>query len=197
MATNENGADGADTIEKELEGDVAIDHVDSIDPESATPEQVKDLIAKSKTLAAQKAHWKKSAVDPVTGKKYRDIAPKAPLVIPPPHNTEGDKKADERLSRLEQSEEKRTFGHAHGLSPEEVDNVFASAKGLGIDPKAALEKPFVKAGIAEIRRAVRVDGATPGPSSRSPVVEGKSFKDMKPEDRRANFGKVVQGLQKR
>lgn len=184
-----------DENERGLEADVTLPA--EIDPATATPEQVAELQKTVKTLEAQKGHWKKNAINPTSGKKYRDEAPKAPVVTPPATTTDEGKETVERLSRLEQSEEKRQFGSAHNLSPEAVDEVFAAATGLKITPEKALERPFVKAGLEALHRQQRVNGATPGSSHRSPTVEGKTFAELKPEDRKANFGKVVAGLQKK
>jgi len=95
------------------------------------------------------------------------------------------------MARLETSEEKRQFGHAHGLSPEETDHVFAYATGMNVKPQEALDKPFIKSGLSAIRAQQRADQATPGPSARSPRVEGKTFSEMTADERRKNFTTVV------
>ena len=169
------------------------------DVNNASPEEVEKLVKANQTLLAQKKHWRQKAMDPATGKPYETLLTEARAHSqpnnPPPKDQEPE--TDVRIQRLELSEEKRQFGHAHSLAPEEADSVFAFAQGLGLKPKEALEHPFVKSGIAALRNEAKAANATLGPSSRSPVVEGKTFGEMSIDEKRKNFGKVVQHLNNR
>lgn len=166
----------------------AIDLFKDIDPTQALPaEKVAEVLSIAKTLQFQKKHWRTKATD--------KPAPPNPLKPVPQANesavTEG------RVAALEQAEEKRQFGHANNLAPDETDHVFAHAAGSGMKPLEALNSPFIKAGLEAFRAAKQSDAARPGPSNRSPRVEGKSFGEMKREDRQKNFGAVVAGLTKK
>lgn len=156
------------------------------DPKDLTPEEISAIRDNSRTQHALASHWRKKA---------KDSAPApAPNNSTPAPSAGGGEGTDARVAKLEQAESKRQFGHQHSLSPEETDHVFAYAQGIGKKPDEVLEHPFIKNGLDAMRRASRASGATPGPSSRSPQVEGKSFKDMTPEERKKNFPKISSSL---
>lgn len=168
-----------------------------------SPEELKAKLDKANKQLQDairiKQNWRSKAIDPATGKPYKDLldeASKSNQVKDPPQNEE-NKATAERLARLEQTEEKRTFGYQNNLSPEEADQVFAYAKGMGISPKDALEKPFVKSGIETIRTQRKAESAIPGSSFRSPKIEGRSFAELKPEDRKKSFAEVSRVFQKK
>lgn len=164
-----------------------------------TAEELKAKLAKANSNLTEairtKQNWRGKAVDPKTGKDYKTLFEEAQASTNKPTPTQPEPiapAADERIKRLEMAEDKRQFGHAHGLSPEETDHVFAFAQGTGIKPKDALESAFIKNGLEAMRRQAKVDAATLGPSSRSPIVEGKTVKEMTSEERKKNFGKIVE-----
>lgn len=163
-----------------------------IDPAKATPEQIAELVKAGQTLLGQTKHWSKKA-------KELAAKPANEKIIKPNTITEPDvvKELQDNVQRLNVVEEKRQFGHTNNLSPEETDEVFAYSQGAGIKPKDALTKPFVKSALESIRSQRQADGATPGPSSRSPLVDGKPFNELKREDKIKNFEKLVQSKQRR
>lgn len=187
---NQSGTAGANTGDGENDKELTLPEVD---PTAATPEQVEQLVTVAKTALGQKAHWRAKAIDPETGKPFKELleATKSTLPTKPPTPAELTPEADARLKRLEMSEEKRQFQFANNLTPEEADNVFAVASGMGIKPSEALTHPFVKSGLEALRQTNKARSATLSPSSRSPVVEGKSFKDMDAKERAKNFSQVV------
>lgn len=152
---------------------------------------IKQLQQTAATALAQKKHWRGKAIDPATGTPYKDIA--ATRKQDNGNTTTSEPSALEKdVAGLKLSEEKRQFGHANSLSPEETDTAFSLAQGMGKKPSDVLDLPFFKAGLESTRRTARNAGATPGPSGRAPVVvEGKAFKDMTPEERQKNFSGVV------
>jgi hypothetical protein len=176
-------ADDLKPSDADLEG---LDLFKDIDPTKATPEQVAELVKTGKTLLFQKKAWRTKAEAKVNTQDNPPLKPQPPAG--------GNKETDDRLTKLEQSEEKRQFGFSHSLSPEETDSVFAFAQGTGKKPEDVLGHPFVKSGIDALRTQARAANGVPGSSNRSPKVEGKSFRDMKPEDRSKHFGAVVEGL---
>lgn len=161
------------------------------DPANPTPEEAKAAVTVAQSALAQKKHWRDQAVDPATGKKYRDLvkAPPAPVTTPSPEAP--PPKVEERVIHLEQAEEKRQFGYSHKLSPEEVDRVFATAKGMGKKPAEVLDDPFVKSGIEALRTSERNRSNIPGPSRRVPVVDGKPLGDMNVKERQKNWQKIT------
>lgn len=91
------------------------------------------------------------------------------------------------VKKLEMIEAKRQFGYENSLSPEETDFVF---KFGGNKPdKTVLENPFVKSGLEGFRASKRVESNTPGSTSRSPIFQGKEFKDMTEDERRNSYEK--------
>lgn len=162
-----------------------------IDPANTTPEQVAELVKAGQTLLGQTKHWYKKGKSPVVVEPPLKTNP-APTAEP-----EAMAKLQADVSSLKTVEEKRRFGHVHSLSPEETDNVFAYAQGTGKKPSEALNDPFIKSGLQSMREQANADGAIPGPSSRSPLVDGKPFSEMKRDDKVKNFGKYVAASQKR
>lgn len=183
-------------------GSSAMDSIDDsklpkfseIDPATATPEVVAEVVQAAQTLLGQRKHWHAKAIDPETKKPFSEIVTelkKKPPQDTPPRSPSADPAIDERLSRVEQAEEKRQFGHKNNLAPEETDHLFAYAKGMGKKPEEVINDAFFKGGLDNFRQTSRNNGATPNPSHRAPTVEGKTFGQMKPEERRNNFEKVV------
>ena len=92
---------------------------------------------------------------------------------------------------LKLENEKRNFQYTNNLSPAETDKVFALAKGMSKSPDEILKDDFVSAGIEGLRAKAKQDDATPMPSvSSATVVSGKTWGDMKPEERKQNWEKV-------
>lgn len=196
MTENHNGtADDLKTGD-ELQ-DVEL-NLKEIDPDTATPEQVAQLIKYGQTAAAQKNHWKSKAIDPDTHKPYKELwaAAKTPSQPNEPKAPAASADAGDDLHKtvaeLKIANEKRDFGYRNQLSPEETDTVYALAHGKGKKPEDILEDNFFKAGLDASRKAAQTAAATPGSSPRAPRVEGKTFKEMNMKDREKNFHAVVE-----
>ena len=69
-------------------------------------------------------------------------------------------------------------------------DTFVNALYRGEDAAKALDHPFVKSGLEAMRAQARNSSATPGPSSRLPKVEGKSWSDLDAKGRKENFPKM-------
>lgn len=164
---------------------------------SVPPEKVVALKTGVKTLSAQKKHWRNEAIDPATGRKWKDIAADAGKINnnakPPEQKPVGgeDKGLTDRVSAIEHSEEKRKFGYEKNLSPEAVDRIFAYAAGIGKKPAEVLEDPFIKGGLETFNASVNNSKNTLKPSGRAPVVGGKSFNQLNENERRDNWGKIT------
>lgn len=172
---------------------VDVGDINTIPDDSAPPEKVQALKKGVQTLSAQKKHWRDEAIDPVTGKKWKEIAAQRTIITPqkPPEPTGSDPEMGKRVASLEQVEEKRQFGHEHNLSPEETDRVFIFAQGAGKKPAEVLKDPFIESGLKSMRSANRSSSATPRPSNRNPIVGDKKFADLSDAERRDNWGKVT------
>ena len=104
---------------------------------------------------------------------------------PLPSKAGYDDEVIQSVKKLEVIEAKRQFGYENSLSPEETDFLFKFTGGK--PDKTVLENPFVKSGIEGFRASKRVEDNTPSSTSRSPVFQGKEFKDMSDDERKSSF----------
>lgn len=114
-----------------------------------------------------------------------------------PRITKPEPKNDElysKVSRLEEIENKRQFGYENNLSPEETDVVFQFAQGK--PTKDTLEHPFVKAGMEALRASKRVENNTPRPSLRGLSFNGKSFTELKPDEKQKAFEDRIKDIKR-
>jgi len=158
------------------------------DVEESSAEELKAKLAKSKELLKEAIKTKKN-----WRSKAEELQSKLPKTDSLPTTTPTEKPADEvvvRLSKLELEAEKRQFGYAHGLSPEETDKAFAFAKGSDMKPDEVLKDEFFKKGLDALRAQNGQAGNTPHTSRRLPKVEGKTFNEMSDAERRKNWAKV-------
>lgn len=95
---------------------------------------------------------------------------------------------------LKIAEDKRQFGFENNLSPQETDMVFKFANGK--PTKEVLNNPFVKAGIEGLRANKRIEDNTPSSNHRSPVFQGKEFKDMDEAERRKSYNEAGKRFQR-
>lgn len=197
-----NDTGDADILEDGDDKDLKIEEIDS---EDATPEQVEQLKKVAQTARIQRAKWKERAIDPSTGKPFKDLLAEAkakqvetPAEKPndPPVSDPNDD-LKKTVEKLQLSEEKRKAGDRHKLSSDETDLLFQMS---GNDPSRVDEifkTDFFQAGLTGLRAKAATDSATPGPSNRSPQVEGKSFNQMNEDERRKNFDQVRDQLVKK
>lgn len=148
---------------------------------------VEKLTKGFKTAIAQKQYWRGKATTKAP------VPPVDSTTKPPVQNDEITRLAGD-VATLTQIEAKRQFGHAHSYSPEIVDAIFGYANGVGKKPDDVLGDAFIKQAITGMQSQTRRDGNTPGPSNRSPKVEGKTFGEMDNEERKKHFGSVVGNL---
>ena len=144
---------------------------------------------------------------PITAKQFaefqRDISNKLSMLQrhslnksknykPTDKNIEKDSLDVRRIDRLEEIDRKRSFGYEYNLSPQEVDLVFQFSK----KPNAkTLEHPFVQGGLEKLRQTKRVQDNIPrGGGAKTFSVGDKSFNDLKPEDKKANFTEYRKSL---
>ena len=140
-----------------------------------TTEDTVDYKAEAETAKAEALKWKAIAE---RNKKKSALLPK-------------DDDIRKSVAELQFAERKRQFGYEHGLSPEETDAVFK----VNPNPtKEDLEDPFIKGGLESIRAKRRVESNTPSPSSKTFKVNGKTFSELTPEEKEANWSKYQQSL---
>ena len=134
------------------------------------------------TALARARHWKK---------KYEDLKLKA---------GEEEKKdeavAHESVPSAGQIDidalETRVFLKTQGYTPDEIAYMEIVAKGQNKKLSEAANDIFVQSGITGLRAEARSEQATPSPSNRSVSRKEKSFGEMTPEERKANWGKIVE-----
>lgn len=196
MITNQDGSvtlEDADlTADTKVEDDAIVESV----VDDGAKKNLQSAIAKKKA-------WREKAIDTTTGKSYKQLYDES-LINNKNDNTSPEKKVEGEVTdttadlrkdvdTLKDERQMRVFQHANNLSPDQVEEVFGYAKGMGIEPKDALEKPFMKKVIAQMSAEDTASNATLTPSRRSPIVVGdKTFKDMTPEERKTNFSKAFQ-----
>ena len=182
--------------------DITVPEIEVPDGEDETVQvpasKLREMQKATQTAIAQKKHWRSQAIDPETGKKYKDARGDSIKNNNDGADTGSDPASEtlKRVDRLELSEEKRNFGHQHNYSPAEVDKIFAYAAGLNKKPVDVLEDTFITGAIDAARRQERIASGTPRGSNRVPMVEGKTFGQMNDEERAANFQNIVRGLNK-
>lgn len=83
--------------------------------------------------------------------------------------------------------------NSEGYSPSEIRDLRAKAKRYNVPISDLVNDPLVKSGLEATRAKAKSEQATPAPSNRSSgiSVEGKSWSEMKPEERAANFSKIM------
>lgn len=156
------------------------------------------------TLVHKKKAWREKAIEPQTGKTYKDLyeeslkninnPDKTLNPVKPKSGTEISDDIQKDVQSLKDDRQLRVFQHANGLTPEQADEVFAYARGMKIEPKDAMEKPFMKKVLEQMKSETEVANATLSPSRRSPVqIGGKTFKDMSVEERRKSFSQIARG----
>lgn len=186
---NQEGfADDLNVSDTELAG---VNLFKDIDPDAATPDQVKAIIKTGQTLLVQKKTWRDKALAAKPAAAAETINPK-PVAEP-----DGLGSLQSDVAELKTEREKRQFGHANDLTPEETDEVFAYSHGAKLNPSEALKKPFVQSALESLRAQSRADGAIPGPSNRSTVVDGKPFSSLTKEEKAKNFPQMVKNLSRR
>jgi len=184
-----------------------VDRLLNLNPSEVSQEDITAMQKMSKSSFEQKSHLKDKAdkaIDPETGKSYRSILHEQKQKDkdnqdPKKIVADNDKKDDssERITNLELSEEKRTFGYENKLTPEETDHVFNHAKGTGKTPAEALESNFVKSGLDALRKEKANDNASLNPSLKASKVGDKNFHDMDKKDQRENYDTVVKNILKK
>lgn len=107
--------------------------------------------------------------------------------------TNNDNKSNNDLSRdiqeVRQALKVDKFAEENGLSK------IQARKVLEINPNATaetLKDPFIAEGLKALERKDRVDNAIPQ-GGKVTTINGKTWKDMSDDERRANYIKVIQG----
>lgn len=92
------------------------------------------------------------------------------------------------INELKMEKNKRTFGYEHGLSPDEVDAVFAFNPA---PTKDILDNPFVKGGIDAIRAKKKVNEAIPAPTHAASKIMDKKFEELPADEKQAEWKKLT------
>lgn len=93
------------------------------------------------------------------------------------------------VKTLKDAENKRQFGFANSLSPEETDKVFQLAGGK---PTAeTLKDPFIVAGLEAMRAKKRLESNTPGASHGAKLFGGKKFSELDPAQKQKEWDKQM------
>lgn len=143
-------------------------------------------------LAEAKKRLAKAEKAIVKNKGKQPKEPKAPINKQP----KGDE-IPEWGQKIIQSEEKRSFGYEHQLSPEQVDAVFRYNGGKA-PGKEFLERPEVKAMVKAIGSRERVAINTPRGGT-GVVFKGKTFAEVTSDEKSSAADKqaAFEGVRKK
>lgn len=138
--------------------------VDSLKEQLAKKDQIiKQVLARAKKAEAERKNINKP--EPKESKKEKDDI-------------------RQTVAELQLAEQKRQFGYANKLSPEETDYLFK----LNSNPTSELlNDTFIKGGLEAIRKEKRVEANTPSLGSRSQKFELPKKADMTPAERQQAF----------
>lgn len=157
-----------------------VEETEEVEDDEESEDEESDESEDSVDWQAEAKKWKAIA----TRKKKKSDKPELKTKAEKPEDDE----VTARLSSLETAEKKRQFGYEHGLSPEETDKIFQ----INPNPNAeTLKDPFVKAGLEALRRNKRVEQNTPSSSAKSSSVISKKFKDLSPDEKNAEWQKLM------
>lgn len=160
------------------------------------------------TVSAQKKHWREKAIDPTTGKTYKElyeerIKTTAPQSTTPPEpiNNGGDpEKKNVPSSSPDQEWIFDNIDAISSLAPDERAELRQTAKELNVDPIKFIKSKAGQAQLEKIRVEKKSQGATPTPSNQVPVFNGKPVADIlrdpkaSKEDKQRAYESRLRGL---
>lgn len=152
------------------------------------------------TEVVKKKKWREKAIDPVSGKTYKELyeaqktnqpvkpdpQPKAPEAKPEPGAPE---------QKYDLTPEDVLALQAEGYNAKEILELSRKAKSLKVPASQLLADDTFKAGIEAKRAEEKVKQGTPIPSARSGFAQkAKDIKDIKdPQERQAKFNEMKRG----
>jgi hypothetical protein len=156
--------------EPELELDLSDEDIQDIDePKAEGSEDVDALKAK----LAELEHKNKQLYARL--KKEPEKAEKKPSYSQPVEDSDWKQKIEFITTK------------GRSLDAEDVDEVIAYAKGKGISYEEALNSAVIKAHLKVKQHREKIANATPHSSSKSTVVNGKTWDEMSEDERRKNY----------
>lgn len=160
--------------EPELELDLSAEDIQDIDePKAEGSEDVKTL----KEKLAELEHKNKQLYARL--KKEPEKAEKKPSYSQPVEDSDWKQKIEFITTK------------GRSLDAEDVDEVIAYAKGKGISYEEALNSQVIKAHLKVKQTREKIANATPHSSSKSTVVNGKTWSEMNEQERAKNFDKMM------
>lgn len=157
------------------------------------PEEVRERIKTTvSTLNAKRKHWHEKAIDPETGKPYKDILAEAKKSVPPPPPPPKPKEEKSGASEAERDFLLYNPNLVNELGKEGVDEVFAYARGRGISPQDAINSEGGKILLEGLRQKKRAEVNTPPPSNRAPGgTAPKPFSSLSQEEKKKGYSAKV------
>lgn len=166
---NDSEEDESDEEEGE-EDSTKGDESDEDDDKPVTRKELKEILKSSQN--------KTNAQRRVSSKERR------PDVTTPPKPDARIDKIEKSLGEISLTNRKRDFGFQNSLSPDEVDFVFRQTSR---PTKKFLETPYVRGAIEAMRAESNVRANTPSSGGRTFGPKGKSWSELEPGDKQANF----------
>lgn len=186
-------------FEEMKDDDVVI--IDPLDTEAVTKS--------FQTVSAQKKHWRDKALDPTTGKTYKELLDeeraRTKAASPDPSTKPDDPKGDGKDNVPPQKTPDAewlfdNFDAISTLSPEERTELRQTAKELNVEPVKFIKSKAGQAQLDKMRSEKKSQGANPGPSNVVPTFNGKPIKDVftdekaSKEDKQKAFEERMKGV---
>ena len=130
------------------------------------------------TTLAQKKHWRSKAIDPTSGKSYKELFEemKNSAQKPPAQTTTNGGEQPKPGSDFDALADNLEV--VRDLRGDELSELRTTSRELGVDPVKYIKSKAGQAHLKEIRATRKADDATPGSSSRIPTFNGKPVKDV-------------------
>lgn len=168
------GQDTSSNPEPELELDLSDEDIQDIDePKAEGSEDVNALKARLAELESKNKQLYARL------KKEPEKAEKKPSYSQPVEDSDWKQKIEFITTK------------GRSLDAEDVDEVIAYAKGKGISYEEALNSAVIKAHLKVKQHRAKIANATPPSSSKSTMVNGKTWSQMNEQERAANFHKMM------
>lgn len=165
---------------------VPFDVIDDTDPVIVDPLDTEAVKKSIDTLSAQKKRWREKAVDPNTGKTFKELYEESvkkntPPASPDPLPNPGDPPKPVNHPPSSEPSSDWLFDNIDAISsllPDERTELRQTAKDLNVDPIKFIKSKAGQAQLEAMRAKKKAEGNTPTPSNQVPVFNGRPIKDI-------------------
>lgn len=153
---------------------------DDADPVIVDPLDTEAVKKSFDTMGAQKRHWREKAIDPSTGKSYKELFEEAAKKAAPLPTADPEVKKPDNASPSTPDADWLfdNIDAISSLTPEERTELRTTAKELNVEPVKFIKSKAGQAQLEKIRAEKKSTNATPSPSNAVPTFKGKPIKDV-------------------